>query len=154
MRILTPPIDIRIGSRSQPPESIAVSPMNFGLFGHYTGGLAVHRYEIAIAAEDFVACLGDRVAGFIDDCKRDDARYGGLEVPCIVALGYPGVRTLLDNPACLAELVTGYLATETLWALLGDPAPGRPAYILHSLEALTVEPAGIHLSGAALKTVA
>ncbi len=151
---MTPPIDIRIGGASQSPDSIAVTPMNFGLFGHYTGGLAVHRYEIVVAAEKFAACTGDRIAAFIDDCKRDDAQYGGLEIPCIVGLGYPGICTLLENPECLAELVIGYLASETLWALLGDSAPDKPAYILHSLETLSVEAARIHLSGAALEAAA
>ncbi len=151
---MTPGVDIRIGGKPQTPETIAVSPMNFGLFGHYTGGLAVRRYEIVVSAEDFVGCAGDRIAAFVDDCKRDDAQHGGLEIPCVVALGYPGVRTLLDNPACLAELVSGYLASETLWALLGETAPDKPAYILHSLETLSVEPAGIHLNGAALETAA
>lgn len=151
---MTRSIDICIGGEPQPPESIAVAPMNFGLFGHYTGGLAVRRYEIVVESEVFVARAGDRIAAFVDDCKRDDAQYGGLEIPCIVTLGYPGIGTLLDNPACLSELVTDYLATETLWALLGNTAPDTPAYTLHSLETLSIDPAGIRLSGAALETAA
>ena len=147
---MTSPIDIRIDGVPQSPDSVGVSPMNFGLFGHYTGGLPVQRYEIGVASEDFVARAGDLIAEFVADCKRDDARHGGLEIPCIVALKYPGMSTLLDNPACLAELVTECLPTETLYALLGDPTADKPAYILHSLDALTVDTGFIRLGGAAL----
>ena len=34
---MPPPITIRIGGTAQRPETIGVSPMNFGLFGHRSG---------------------------------------------------------------------------------------------------------------------